>query len=403
MTDPADQRQQPPHFSLLRPAAVEGEPHAVLQSGRASRATSPPPRSARPEPVGRRRTAAGTRSRAVRGRGAPPSRAAAARSTCGRTPAVQIELRVSIRASSRARTASRLGRRDPGCGNPGAADQALGAAPLRMRSPPGSRDPCRPARPVRPERCVSAASLAGRSAWITSSSRGQVEPARGEVGRDADPRPPVAHRRHRRRCAPSAASHRTAPTTLKPRLPSLAGQMRRRLALAAEDDGALRLVQPQDVDDGALAVVRARPPSPRSGCRRAPPGAVASTRIGIGLEPRGQRLDPGGDGRGEHQRLALRSGGVEEELEVVAKAHVEHVVGLVEHDATRAPRRRARRARGDRATAPASRPRSRSRPPAARARCAVHAAGAAEHPRARRRRRARRARRAPAAPARASG
>jgi hypothetical protein len=51
----------------------------------------------------------------------------------------------------------------------------------------------------------------------------------------------------------------------------------------------------------------------------------------IALIALGQRDDRLGHGRREQQRAAVFGRGVENFLQILAKAHVEHFVGLVEH------------------------------------------------------------------------
>ena len=53
---------------------------------------------------------------------------------------------------------------------------------------------------------------------------------------------------------------------------------------------------------------------------------------GVALVALGERGDRLGDGGGEQEGAAVAGSGVEQALEVLAEAHVEHLVGLVEHD-----------------------------------------------------------------------
>ena len=87
----------------------------------------------------------------------------------------------------------------------------------------------------------------------------------------------------------------------------------------------------------------------------------------VALVALGERGDLLGDGRREQQRAALGRRGVEDELEVLAEAQVEHLVGLVEHDGLAAPRCRDCRARDGRAAGRACR--RRCARPGASARC----------------------------------
>ena len=66
---------------------------------------------------------------------------------------------------------------------------------------------------------------------------------------------------------------------------------------------------------------------------------------GVALVALGQRGDRARHGGRKHQRAALGRGGVEDEFEVLAKAEIEHLVGLVEHHGLQ--RRHVERVRRD--------------------------------------------------------
>ena len=103
------------------------------------------------------------------------------------------------------------------------------------------------------------------------------------------------------------------------------------VARGAEQDGRFRLVEAQQVDDRVLDFRR------RDGHRLIGDVAVAALRPQrfdaqrVALVALGERDDRPRHGGGEQQRAANLAGGVEDFLEVLAKAHVEHLVGLVEH------------------------------------------------------------------------
>jgi hypothetical protein len=89
-------------------------------------------------------------------------------------------------------------------------------------------------------------------------------------------------------------------------------------------------VQPQEIDDRILDVGR------RNRYRLIDDVAVAAFLAhrgdaqGIALVALGERHDRLGHGGGKEERAALARGRVEDFLEVLAKAHVEHLVRLVE-------------------------------------------------------------------------
>ena len=104
----------------------------------------------------------------------------------------------------------------------------------------------------------------------------QVDAARREVGRDADPRPPLAHRRQRRVARRRWLSAPESAATAKPRAASRSASCRHRLAPAAEDDRRPRLVQPQQVDDRRLPVRRRHRHALQREARRRPPRSSRS-------------------------------------------------------------------------------------------------------------------------------
>ena len=159
----------------------------------------------------------------------------------------------------------------------------------------------------------------------------QIDAARGDVSGHADPRAAIAQalesvgalvlgeftrQRHRRK----AALHKAGV------------QMAHGLAGLAEDQRARRLEIAQHIDHRMLDLV--------GGDQQ---GAIFDVPMGLGLvhrvdaegvalvAPR-QGGDVPGDGGGEKQGATLGGRGVEDELHVLAKAQIEHLVGLVEHN-----------------------------------------------------------------------
>ena len=108
--------------------------------------------------------------------------------------------------------------------------------------------------------------------------------------------------------------------------------MRDAIAGRAEHQRAGRVVIAQQVDDDEVALAR------HAGHRVILDVAMDVVRRGrldpqrvllVALRHHGDRLR---DRRREHQRAAVRRRGIEDSLEVLAEPHVEHLVGLVEHD-----------------------------------------------------------------------
>ena len=121
-------------------------------------------------------------------------------------------------------------------------------------------------------------------------------------------------------------------TTEKPRSDKRRLQMPHRLARVAEHQRARRFEEAQDVDDGMLDVAG-----------RDPDGAIfdvgMTAFVAADLDAKrllliflGQRHDHARQRRREQQRAAGFRRGLEDEFHVLAKAEIEHFVGLVEHD-----------------------------------------------------------------------
>ncbi len=159
---------------------------------------------------------------------------------------------------------------------------------------------------------------------------GQIDPARGDIGGDADPRAAIAQRLQRLvalglRMLARQRDHAEAAFLQR------GVQAADIVAGGAEQDRGLGLVEAQQVDGGGLDFCR------RYGHRLE--GDIAMTALVPGggdaqrvlLVAFGQRDDGLGHGRREQQRAAPCGGRVEDFLEVFAEAHIEHLVGLVEH------------------------------------------------------------------------
>ena len=121
--------------------------------------------------------------------------------------------------------------------------------------------------------------------------------------------------------------------------------MLHRLAGVAEHDGAAAVIEEQRVDDGILALVRLHQHQlvVDVGMALARTGGDDAHRVAlVGL---GQLSDLLRHGRREHQRAAAFRCGGENEFEVLAEAHVEHLVRLVQHHGTQL--RQVQRTLGD--------------------------------------------------------
>ena len=159
---------------------------------------------------------------------------------------------------------------------------------------------------------------------------GQIDPARGDVGRDAHPHPAVAQRLHRMVALGLAvlarqSDHREA--AFVERVVQMADIVARR----AKQQSGLGLVEAQDVDHGMLDIGRGD--RDRLVGDVAMPAVLADGRDtqGVALIPLGQRNDRARHGRREQHRAAGFGGRVEDFLKLLAEAHVEHLVGFVEH------------------------------------------------------------------------
>ena len=105
-----------------------------------------------------------------------------------------------------------------------------------------------------------------------------------------------------------------------------------RIAGVAEHERARQFDEPQDVDHGMLDVTGRDPDRAVLDVGMA---ALVARRLRCGrrlLIRLGQRDDAARQGRGEQQRAPVFRRGLEDELHVLAKAEIEHLVGLVEHD-----------------------------------------------------------------------
>ncbi len=104
------------------------------------------------------------------------------------------------------------------------------------------------------------------------------------------------------------------------------------VARGAKQHRRLRLVEAQQIDDGILDVCRCDSHRLIVDVAMATLGLDRRDAQRVALIAPGERDDRRGHGRGEQERAALGRRRVENLLKVFAKAHVEHLVGFIEHD-----------------------------------------------------------------------
>ena len=212
----------------------------------------------------------------------------------------------------------------------------------------------------------------------------QVEPARSHIGRHQHPRPPVAQRLQSPRPLRLRQLARER-NREKAALGEAGVQMRNAGPSGAEDDRARGIREPQRVHHRVLALSRRDQVRAHLDVLVRLRGRRRGNARRIALVLARQLVDRLRQGRGEEQCAPLFGRVAKDALQLVAKAHVEHFVGLVEHQhaqpvelerlAVEVIAEPARRADHD-VRAIAQRPRlARKLPPA----------HAARHPRARRR------------------
>ena len=167
------------------------------------------------------------------------------------------------------------------------------------------------------------------------AERGQVDPARGDIGGHADPRAPVAQRLQR---LVALALRMLARQRDDAEAAVLQRGMQAAHAFArgAETDRGFRLVEAQQVDHRVLDLRRAD-----GDCLIgdvAMPARLAGKRQAqcVALVAFGQPFDRARHGGGEQQRAARIGSRIEDFLEIFAEPHVEHLVGFVEHHADQA-------------------------------------------------------------------
>ena len=162
------------------------------------------------------------------------------------------------------------------------------------------------------------------------AERRQIDAARGDIGGDADAGAAVTQGLQRRislALAMLARQSDDAEATLGQAGVEVADIVARR----AEQHRRLGLMQPQQVHDRVLDIGRGNGDRLIADVAMA---AILPQRLDaqrIALIALGQRDDRLGHRRREHEGAAGRRRSVENLFEIVAEAHVEHFVGLIEH------------------------------------------------------------------------
>ena len=158
----------------------------------------------------------------------------------------------------------------------------------------------------------------------------QVDPPRGHIGRDADPRPPVAQRLQgvhpfglrqfaRQRHHLKTAVHHPGEEVIHVR-PGLGKNDRRR-----------RLVEAQHVEDRVFLVARLHRQRLIGNVGVLLRFALHHHPLGILLEGAGQLLDLLRHGGREHQRPPGFRRRAQDEFKILGKAQIQHLVRLVQH------------------------------------------------------------------------
>ena len=162
------------------------------------------------------------------------------------------------------------------------------------------------------------------------AERRKIDTACGDIGRDADLGAAVAKRLQRRVAlilAMLARQRDRGETALDQAGVEAAHIVARR----AEEHCGFGVVQAEQVDDRALDIGGGDGHRLISDVAMAAVLADGRNAQRVLLIPLGELDDRVGDRGGEEQGAASRWGAVEDFLKIVAKAHVEHFVGFVEH------------------------------------------------------------------------
>ncbi len=159
---------------------------------------------------------------------------------------------------------------------------------------------------------------------------GQVDAARRHIGGDADPRAPIAQRLQRM-VALMLAEFAGERHHRKAAFQQHGFHVAHRIAGVAEDQGARRIQRAQQVDHRAFHLGRSDTDGAVFDIGMAAGLAHRGDAQGVALVMRRQIHDGLGQGGGEQKRAPFRRRGLQDELQILAEAHVEHLVGFIEH------------------------------------------------------------------------
>ncbi|EQB30589.1 hypothetical protein M529_19780 [Sphingobium ummariense RL-3] len=329
MAAAADQRQDPARIGILATSQVHAEPDGVLE--------------ARARPVAARRSLARVQQLLGRGKGRTGALhqhggdflGAFLRQQFGaERPVCFVEFRLFHEAGAQAGIVLLQDCLAAGSRNP--FDRDLGAAEHRFDTAATGIGNDQHRRALLA--CATGATgtmlhrlrIAGQLDMHDQGERGQVDAARGDVGRDADPRPLVAQRLERVVALVLAMLARQRHGGEAP-LGEAGVEVADIVARRAEQDRRFRLVEAQQVDHGIFDIRGGdghRLIADVAMAPLLPDGGDAQRVTLVALRQRDDRLGHGG---GKEQGAPVLRRRVEDLLQILAEAHVEHLVGFVEN------------------------------------------------------------------------
>ncbi len=160
---------------------------------------------------------------------------------------------------------------------------------------------------------------------------GQIDTARRNIGCNADTGTAIAHRLQGVGALGLAEFARKG-NDGKAAIGQAAGQVLHRFAGRAENDGVLRIVEEQGIDDGVFALTRRHRHDVIFDIRMLLAVARGGNAQGVFLELLGKQGDGFWYRRREHQGAAVFGRFAENKFEVFAETEIEHLVGFIEDD-----------------------------------------------------------------------